>query len=273
MIHYLVLMMGLILTSIAGYFSVVGLATIFSGAFWSVIIMASGLEVSKVVATSWLYRNWRITPLLIRCYMLSSIIILIGITSIGVFGYLSKAHLEVTINAQGSNAIRITQIEQQIRIAEEKIVDAKATKQILDADIKTLQSYDRIRGPEGAIAVRQGQQDQRNALDKIIFDAQERIAVSQEALVPLKTVQLNQEAEIGPLKYIAELIYGEEAKDHFDVAVRWIIIILVCVFDPLAIVMILAGNVGLSYKEEETEEFAITDKNVLNMNREGHNVT
>ena len=91
------LAMGLILSAVAGYFSVVGIATIFAGAFWSVIIMAGTLETSKLVAASWIYRNWSIAPWLMRIYMTIAVVVLVFITSMGIFGYLSKAHVDQVI--------------------------------------------------------------------------------------------------------------------------------------------------------------------------------
>lgn len=247
-ISVITLVMGVTLSAIAGYFSVIGLATIFNGAFTSVVVMAAALEISKVVAASWIYRCWSIAPVAMRAYMTTAVVILILITSMGIFGYLSKAHLEQTINVQGGTTIRITQIEQQIGVHQARIGEAQNILQLLDGEISTLQEYDRIRGPEGAIAVRQSQQEERESLRNIISSERDEIAKLQSEITPLQINKLEQEAEIGPLKYIAEALYGsEEASLHFDMAVRWVIIIIVCVFDPLAIIMILAGNTGIQH--------------------------
>lgn len=250
-INHLVLMMGLLLTCVGGYFSVVGLATIFAGAFWSVVIMAIALETSKVVAASWIYRQWPIAPVLIRSYMVLSVIILVCITSMGIFGYLSKAHIDQTVLSGGGNDIKIENLERQIARQQGIITDAETVLYQLDEAVAALIEYDRIRGPEGSIAVRDSQKEERQSLNDTINTAYERIEGLQSELIPLQQTQLSLEAEIGPLKYIAELIYGkDEAANYFDTAVRWIIIVLVSVFDPLAIVMIIAGNVGLSQQRK-----------------------
>lgn len=248
-INHLVLLMGLLLTAVGGYFSVIGLATIFAGAFWSVVVMATTLELSKIVAASWIYQSWRLAPFLIRLYMVIAVVVLVFITSMGIFGYLSKAHVEQTISQGGNNEIRIEQIERKIDRQNTIIIDAEKVLAQLDGAVEILQEYDRIRGPDGALAVRANQAEERDELNGSINAAYNNIEELQEELLPLKKQALELEAEIGPLKYIAELIYGrEEARTYFDTAVRWIIILLVSVFDPLAITMIIAGNIGLSQR-------------------------
>lgn len=274
-IHHLVLVMGILLSCVGGYFSVVGLATIFSGAYWSVIVMASTLELSKVVAASWIYRSWQIAPLLIRAYMTSAIIVLVMITSMGIFGYLSKAHIDQTLLGGGGNEIKIENLERQIKRQQGIITDAETVLNQLDQAVATLIQYDRIRGPEGSIAVRESQKEERQNLNNTINTAFQRIDGLQSELIPLQQDRLSLEAEVGPLKYIAEAVYGEQAENYFDVAVRWIILLLVCVFDPLAIVLILAGNTGLTQKKKirmMTEEEIMKDIDISysNISREGH---
>ena len=278
-INHLVLLMGLLLTAVGGYFSVIGLATIFAGAFWSVVVMATTLELSKVVAASWIYQSWRLAPFLIRTYMVIAVIVLVFITSMGIFGYLSKAHVEQTINQGGNNELQINSLERQIARQQSIIVDAETVLSQLDQQVSVLIEYDRIRGPSGSIAVRESQSEERRLLNEKIDAAYVRTEELQTDLAPLQRSQLELEAEIGPLKYIAELIYGDEAQSYFDTAVRWIIILLVSVFDPLAITMIIAGNVGLSRKMmvvPMTEEEIMKDVEVPTINRrnkDGHGLS
>jgi|TARA_B110000858_G_scaffold93803_2_gene108191 hypothetical protein len=276
-ISHLVLMMGLLLTAVGGYFSIIGLATIFAGAFWSVVVMASTLELSKVVAASWIYRCWPIAPFLIRSYMVSAVVVLVFITSLGIFGYLSKAHVDQTIMQGGNNEIRIDNVERKIDRQNAIIKDSEEVLAQLDGAVRILQDYDRIRGPDGALAVRSEQSEERQRVNTAIDSAYDKIEILQDELQPLLKQTLELAAEIGPLKYIAELVYGKDnASDHFDNAVRWIIILLVCVFDPLAIVMILAGNVGLQHRKKITAMTGteiMRDVDVILPNREGHNLS
>jgi len=277
-INHLVLMMGLLLTGVGGFFSIIGLATIFAGAYWSVVVMATTLEFSKVVAASWIYRQWSIAPFLIRSYMVAAVMTLVFITSMGIFGYLSKAHVEQTINQGGNNEIRIEAIQRRIDRQNGIISDSQLVLGQLDDAVSILQEYDRIRGPDGAIAVRESQSEERQSLNTAISQAYDTIEELTDELAPLQRQQLELEAEIGPLKYIAELVYGEDrASEYFDSAVRWIIILLVCVFDPLAIVMIIAGNVGLKKRgviQVMTEEEILKDVDIqTNTNTDGHNLS
>jgi hypothetical protein len=255
------LVMGLVLTCVGGYFSVVGLATIFSGAFWSVVVMATALETSKVIAASWIYRCWKIAPFLIRTYMVAAVITLVLITSLGIFGYLSKAHLEQTIEQGGNNEIQIEALERRIARQQGVIRDSETVLLQLDRAVQTLIDYDRIRGPSGSIAVRSSQKEERQSLNDSISDAYDEIESLNDELIPLKKTQIKLEAEIGPLKYIAEAIYGEDARTYFDTAVRWIIIVIVMVFDPLAIALILAGNIGLMNRTIEIKEEGVLKVN------------
>jgi len=192
----------------------------------------------------------------------------------GIFGYLSKAHVDQTIMQGGNNEIRIESLQRRIDRQNSIINDSTIVLGQLDEAVSILQEYDRIRGPEGAIAVRQSQSEERATLNKTISDAYDTIEELTEEILPLRRQSIELEAEIGPLKYIAELIYGaDSASDYFDNAVRWIIILLVCVFDPLAIVMILAGNVGLNQRKKilpMTEEEILKDVDLFSPERDSH---
>jgi hypothetical protein len=269
--------MGLLLTLVGGYFSVIGLATIFAGAFWSVIVMATALELSKVVAASWIYRCWSIAPLLIKFYMISSIIILVGITSLGIFGYLSKAHVDQELIAGGNNELRIEGLERRIANEKRKINDAEKIVNQLDSAVQILMDNDRIRGQDGAIAVRQLQQEERQSLNATINDAHISIESYQEELTPLLMQQNQIEAKVGPLKYLAEMMYGTSDEDVLGKSVRWLTIILVIVFDPLAIVLILAGNVGIASSREKSGITMMTGEELMRnvdlrpyVSKEGH---
>jgi hypothetical protein len=159
-IDLLALLTAIAISTIAAYYSIIGLTTIFSGAFWSIVIMASILEIGKVVTTSWLYSNWAITPRLIKYYLVSAIFVLMFITSIGIFGFLSKAHIDKTIST-GDSVDQISLIEQKIEFEENNIKDSKTVISQLDQSVKRLTDNDRIRGPDGAIAVRSAQKEER----------------------------------------------------------------------------------------------------------------
>lgn len=237
MVNYIALGTALLLSIIAGYFSVVGLATIFSGAYYPVLLMATSLELGKVVSVGWLSRNWESAPKIIRYYLCVSVGILMLITSMGTFGYLSNAHL-ATSNEVEQAQLQIQPLETQLQLAERKLRNAQTSLDSLDSIVANSDI-------DNASKVRNRQRTERSALAAEIRTAAREVEMANSKLLPLRSAQASTEAEIGPLKYIAELVYGAEAKDHFDSAVRFVIIILVLVFDPLAIVLLIAANFGL----------------------------
>ena len=168
------------------------------------------------------------------------------ITSLGIFGFLSKAHLEHSISTGGTNELQIENLERQIAVEQRSITDAETVLSQLDATVQTLLDYDRIRGKDGALATRRDQAEEREELNTVIDTAYGNIERLQSELVPLQREQLAIEVEVGPLKYIAELIYGDQAEDYFDEAVRGVIILLIVTFDPLAVVLLLAATQGLA---------------------------
>ena len=173
------------------------------------------------------------------------------ITSLGIFGFLSKAHLEHSISTGGTNELRISNLERQIGNQQRIITDSEKVLGQLDQTVQVLLDADRIRGRSGALSTRKGQSEERSALNQDIDDAYGRIEEYQTELTPLKQEKLAIEVEVGPLKYIAELIYGDEAEDYFDEAVRIVILLLIVTFDPLAIVLLLAATQGLSDRKKE----------------------
>jgi hypothetical protein len=237
----LTLLTALTIAGVAAWFSIEGLMAIFSASAIPIAIMAGTLEVGKLVSASWLYRYWNDTKFLMKTYMTTAVVVLMLITSMGIFGYLSKAHLDQAAEG-GNNNLQIARISQQIQREEKAITDAEVVIGQLDQAVQTLMDYDRIRGDTGAIATRRNQAEERAELKEIIDTATANIASLQDELLPLQEKQLQVELKVGPLKYVAELIYGEAAESDLDKAVRLFILLLVFVFDPLAVVMVIAAN-------------------------------
>ena len=240
--HWLTLFTALSIAGVAAWYSIVGLMAIFSGAAIAIAIMGGVLEVGKLVTASWLHSNWKGLQLWLKVYLTSAVVVLMFITSLGIFGYLSKAHLEHSISIGGNNALQIENLERRVTVQQNTINDAETVLSQLDATVQTLIDYDRIRGEEGALAVRKAQSEERETLNETINDAYSTIEEIQATLAPLKQEQLSIEVEVGPLKYIAELIYGDQAKDYFDEAVRFVILLLIFVFDPLAVALLLVST-------------------------------
>jgi len=252
------LVTALAISGVAAWYSIAGLVAIFASAKVAIIIMGGVLEVGKLVTASWLYRNWQAIPLLLKAYLTTAVIVLMLITSMGIFGFLSKAHLDQTIQVGGTNELRISQLERLISNQQRVIEDAEVVLEQLDGAVQTLIDYERIRGETGSIATRAAQKEERQALNETINAAVSLINGYQEDLIPYKKEQISLEAEVGPLKYIAELIYGDQANDLLDEAVRWVILLIVFVFDPLAVLLLIAANMTLSQPRPTKKIEAVT---------------
>ena len=227
---------------IAAGYSIIGLATLFAGATLPIIAMGSALEVGKLVAASWLYHNWKSdVPRLLKTYLFTAIIVLIFITSMGIFGFLSKAHLDQVKPTSGNN-IKIELIDNQIN-QQQVIIDR--SQKTLDQLDKALEVYIEKEYVTRGLKERKKQEEERNALNSAINDASNKIAELTNQKAGLQLEQDKIEAEVGPIKYVAELIYGENAQDNFDSAVRIVILILIFVFDPLAVLLLIAANISL----------------------------
>ena len=243
---------------IAAGYSIIGLATLFAGAVVPIIMMGSALEVGKLVAASWLYHNWNSdVPRLLKAYLFSAIIILVFITSMGIFGFLSKAHLD-QVKPTSSNKIKIELLDNQIK-SQQLIIDrSQKTLTLLD---KALEVYINKEFVTRGLQERKKQEPERLELNTAIKEASNEIGKLSEENGVLSLEQNKIEAEVGPIKYVAELIYGENAEDNFDSAVRIVILILIFVFDPLAVLLLIAANISLRQwrmKRELVEE----DKNL-----------
>jgi len=237
---------------IAAGYSIVGLSTLFAGAVVPIIAMGSALEVGKLVAASWLYNNWRnkLVPYTIKMYLTFAVIVLIFITSMGIFGFLSKAHLD-QVQPTSSNNIKIELIDKQIDQQQLIIDRSNKTLTLLDS---ALEKYVDMEYVTRGLKEREKQKPERDALTIAINNASNEIARLTTEKATLELEQDKIEAEVGPIKYIAELIYGEEAKNHFDKAVRWVIIVLIFVFDPLAVLLLIAANISLRSRKVAKEE-------------------
>lgn len=245
---------------IAAGYSIIGLATLFAGAVIPIIAMGSALEVGKLVAASWLYNNWNEdVPRLLKLYLFGAIIILIFITSMGIFGFLSKAHLD-QVKPTSSNNIKIELLDNQIK-SQQLIIDrSQNTITLLD---KALEVYINKEYVTRGLKERKKQEPERLELNTAIKEASDEIAKLSEEKGVLSLEQNKIEAEVGPIKYVAELIYGENAENNFDSAVRIVILILIFVFDPLAVLLLIAANISLRQWKSKKESSKIDEKEKL----------
>lgn len=265
-IAYMTLFCGLCISAVAIYYSVAGLVAIFAAAAVPIIVMGVVLEVSKLVATIWLKQNWTIAPKLIRLYLFTAVMVLMMITSMGIFGFLSKAHIDQGIPT-GDVAAQVVLIDEKIKVERDNIDNARSLIGQLDGVVNALTTgQDRtakrkdgseftISSAERALTTRRSQSKDRAALTKQIEAGQANIIKLQVEKAPFASSLRKVEAEVGPIRYIAALIYGDNPDTNtLERAVRWVIIIIVAVFDPLAVVLLLASQYSFAYFRQRREE-------------------
>lgn len=254
-IAWLTLICGLSLSAVAIYYSVAGLVSIFAAAVVPIIIMGAVLEISKLVATVWLKQNWFVAPRAIKAYLLAAIALLMFITSMGIFGYLSKAHTDQSL-VSGDVQSKIALYDEKIKTERENIdASRRALKQMDEAVDQTMSRTDSERGAERAVQIRRQQQAERARLQKDIATAQSNISKLTEERSPIAAEVRKVEAEVGPIKYIAKLIYGDNPDANLlEKAVTWVIIMIVVVFDPLAVIMLLASQYSFQWFKKQEEE-------------------
>ena len=253
-IAYLALLSGLTISAVAIWYSVAGLVSIFAAAVIPIIVMGVALEISKLIATVWLKLNWNRAPVFIRTYLLIAIAILMVITSMGIFGFLSKAHSDQSL-VSGDVTSKIAVYDEKIKTEKENIdANRKALKQLDESVDQVMGRSQDEKGAEKAVAIRRAQQKERGRIAQDIAEAQKRIATLNEERAPIAAEVRKVEAEVGPIKYIAAFIYGNTNEGILEKAVTWVIIIIVSVFDPLAVILLLASQYSFQWFRRAREE-------------------
>jgi len=259
------LLTALGISAVAAYYSIVGLMAIFSASAMSIAIMGVVLEIGKLITASWLYQNWKRVPFLLKSYLTLAVVVLMFITSMGIFGYLSKAHID-----QGKGVAEIYLKVERVdnRIGTERNTIARYEKQLTNLDT-ALNRYLDLGAVSKGLAKREEQEPERRELVRLINESQKRI---DDFLTERSEYQLqinSFEVEIGPIKYISALIYGDEALDYIDTAVRAVILTLVFVFDPLAVLLLISANMSMQDYNEQKRKMLLRRKKELEEKNKG----
>lgn len=257
---YFTLCVAIAIAAVAAWYSIVGLMAIFAAAAIPIAIMGSVLEVGKLVTASWLYQNWKETPFLLKSYLTSAVAVLMLITSMGIFGFLSKAHIDQGIGSNDASA-KIERLDTSIKSNQREVERAQRT---LDAFDATLDRYTALGYVTRGLDARKEQAEEREAMRAIIAKAEAENDKLFDKRSELSSEVRAFEVEVGPIKYIAELIYGEE-RNNLDEAVRAVILLLIFVFDPLAVLLLIAANQSLAQNKmvKVVKQVMEEDKEVL----------
>ena len=267
---YLLYFTAICLSAVAAYYSIAGLASIFAAAVIPIVVMGSVLEFAKLVVASWIYRSWNQIPILMRAYFTTALIILMLLTSMGIFGYLSKAHLDQAVPT-GDVSSKLAIYDEKIKTEKDNIEAARAQLKQMDSTVdQTMSRSDDSKGAERSLQIRRSQQKERANLLNEIGTAQGKIAKLNDERAPIASELRKVEAEVGPIKYIAALLYGDNPDQNIlEKAVRIVIIMIVIVFDPLAVLLLMAASIqlkpegetnGNSTKETTSEESSSTSE-------------
>lgn len=251
---YFTLFVALLIEAVGAYYSITGLAAIFSGAVVPILIMGGTLEIGKVTAAVWLKNNWHRASLQFKLYLLPAVVMLMIITSMGIFGFLSKAHNDQNL-VSGDVQSKIAIYDEKIKIQKDNIESARRALQQMDAAVdQTMARSTNEQGADKAANLRRSQARERTNLQKEITTAQAEIVKLNDLRAPIAAEVRKVEAEVGPLKYIAKMIYGDNPDANLlEQAVVWVIIMIVAVFDPLALVLILAAQQSIRWARGEEE--------------------
>lgn len=249
---------AILISTISAFYSVLGLTAIFAGAFWPIVIMTGGLEVGKIVSALWLHKYWKQAEFQYKLYLSTAVIILMLLTSMGVFGFLSAAHV--------SQSVPSSDVLEKVKLFDEKIIIQRenievARKALQQLNIAVDQVVSRTTDENGAMKssnLRKSQSKERTQLQNEISKAQNEIVKLQEERSPIASNYRKIESDIGPLKYLAAFVYGDNPDANIlEKAVRWVIILIVCVFDPLAITLLLAATKSLEWERVKKQKIAL----------------
>ena len=240
---YLLFAIALGLSTVAEWYAIVGLMAIFASAPIPIAIMGALLGAAKLVIASWLYRNWKDIPLLMKTYFTISLLILMFLTSMGIFGFLSKAHLDQAVPS-GDVAAKLALLDEKIKTEKENVNASRKELNQLDAQVdQTISRTTDANGADRAVAIRRGQAKDRARILQEIGQTQAKIAKLNEERAPIASEVRKVEAEVGPIKYIAAVIYEDNPSDDIlEKAVRFVTMMIVAVFDPLAVLLLIAAN-------------------------------
>ena len=242
----IVLGVALAISGVAAFYSIVGLMAIFSASSGSIAVMGSVLEVGKLATASWLYQNWKKIPKLLKYYLTGAVVILMFITSMGIFGYLSKSHIDAGTGTS-ELYVKLERLDSNIESERKSISRAEGQLEKLDF---ALERYIELNAVSKGLRKRDEQKPERDKLAQTIDDSQDKIDIYLDERAEIQLQIKSFEVEVGPLKYISALLFGEgDSVNYLDKAVRYVIILLIFVFDPLAVLMLIAANMSL--KEEQ----------------------
>ena len=243
----LTLLVALAISAVAAYYSIVGLMAIFAGATTAIAIMGIVLEIGKLICASWTFTNWKSCPVIMRSYFILAVVVLMLITSLGIFGFLSRAH----ITQSSPTALISERIERIDLKIDQRQTQIKRYQGRLDTLDQALQRYIELGAISKGLAKIGAMDNETSLLKTKVEGLENEIDDLSDEKYGLKTELNLAEVEVGPIRYVASMLYDDVSESQLEEAVRWIIVLLIFVFDPLAVVLVIAANISLrDYRRE-----------------------
>tara|TARA_Y100001970_G_scaffold246195_1_gene313891 strand:- start:692 stop:1576 length:885 start_codon:yes stop_codon:yes gene_type:complete len=249
------------IAGVAAWYSIIGLMTIFSASAFAIAVMGVVLELGKLVTASWLYQYWNETSRFLKIYLTTAVVVLMLVTSMGIYGFLSKSHIDAGINTT-EISVKLERLENRINSENRQI--ERAEKTLKEMDI-TLDKTEYGFFDDSRLEERKKQDKIREELSNRITNAEDNIDKLLDKKSEYQLEIKNFEVEVGPIKYIAALIYGDEAKNYLDNTVRYVILLLIFVFDPLAVLLLVSAN--HSYRLETQEQEPHSEEKTVKVNK------
>ena len=243
----LTLFVALAISAVAAYYSIVGLMAIFAGATTAIAIMGIVLEIGKLICASWTFTNWKSCPVIMKSYFILAVVVLMLITSLGIFGFLSRAH----ITQSSPTALISERIERIDLKIDQRQTQIKRYQGRLDTLDQALQRYIELGAISKGLAKIGAMDNETSLLKTKVEGLENEIDSLSDEKYGLKTELNLAEVEVGPIRYVASMLYDDVSESQLEEAVRWIIVLLIFVFDPLAVVLVIAANISLrDYRKE-----------------------
>lgn len=259
-IDIIVFTTGIALSVVAGFYSIVGMTAIFSGAFWPIVVLGSVLEIAKLVTVSWLHYNWKIASGYVKSYLISAVIVLMFITSMGIFGFLSKAHIEQQIKIDTGIVTELPSIDFEIKNKEDQLRDYITQIEQIDLAITSIREKGKSsKDAQLSLESAKKEKAKRDELSGKLNVVRTEISTLRTKKIGLESEVKKIEVEVGPIKYVAELIFDSSDTKLLDKTVRIVIIILILVIDPLAIFLLIAFNISVIDKSRDISQMEFVD--------------
>jgi hypothetical protein len=247
MFRPILFVVGLTLSCVAAFYSVTGLAFVFAGAFWPVVVMGTTLEAAKVAAASWVFRYWKTASKPLVVYLSLGVVLTMLLTGIGIFGYLSRAYLIqqapiARIHAERALIERDVIAAREVYARDDARLKELSAGQTTDSLVNKLAESNRLSGRNGALSLLRQQQELQSQARQALAYSSDNLGAMEKTAAALDADIAEASVDVGPLMFAAKAYYGNSDLTTMDRVVTVFILIILMIFDPMAIALLLAAQ-------------------------------